>query len=207
VIALPAASAAAAMFVGNDAGAFVPKNTAESRTRPTASDMYGMISAHTLMDVVATFSGIGTIDRDLLDVEVLVRPRDLGGLLEAGVTGDPVGHRQRGQDREPDLLAATGTRRNRVSAADCFSAWPSMSLTTCSGMSACASVRETMLLWARLTSKRVGGNAAAQPCPAGCCYLPRAARIREFMSSAIAADSLGVFASTSRRGTSRGYVR
>jgi hypothetical protein len=34
---LPAAAAAEAMLVGNDAGALVPKNTAASRVRPTAS--------------------------------------------------------------------------------------------------------------------------------------------------------------------------
>jgi hypothetical protein len=49
-------------------------------------------------------------DRDdhgeLLDVEELVRPVDLGRLLEAGVAGDPVRDRQGGQDREADLRAA-----------------------------------------------------------------------------------------------------
>jgi hypothetical protein len=47
---------------------------------------------------------------DLLDVEVLVVPVDLGRLLQAGVTGHPVRDGQRRQDRETDLLAADGTR-------------------------------------------------------------------------------------------------
>jgi hypothetical protein len=40
----------------------------------------------------------------------------------------------------------TGTRRNRLSVADCSSALPSISLETSSGMSAAASVREVRLV-------------------------------------------------------------
>jgi hypothetical protein len=59
---LPAAEAAEAMFVGKDAGAFVPKNTAESSVRPTASTRYGMASSQTLTSMSSmTLSGTGMI--------------------------------------------------------------------------------------------------------------------------------------------------
>ena len=41
---------------------------------------------------------------DLLDVQVLVVPRGLGGLLEAGVAGHKVGGGQSREDREPGLV-------------------------------------------------------------------------------------------------------
>jgi hypothetical protein len=62
LMTLPAAAAAEAMLVGNDAGALVPKNTAASRVRPTASTRYGIASSQTLTSMSSiTLSGTGTM--------------------------------------------------------------------------------------------------------------------------------------------------
>jgi hypothetical protein len=114
---LPAATAAVTTSVGHDDGLLVPKKIAASRVRPIASSSERL---HLPPDVVTDVVENGFGDRDdrgdLLDVEVLVRPVDLGRLLQPGVTGDEVGDREGRQDGEPHLGAGnrdTGERLER----------------------------------------------------------------------------------------------
>ena len=110
VCMLPAATAAAAMLGGNDAGALTPKKIAWSSTR--AITRRRRLDLRPDIDAAAE-AGVGEIvehalrdrrDRsEFFDVQVLVAPRDLARLLEARIAGDPVRDGERGEDREPGL--------------------------------------------------------------------------------------------------------
>jgi hypothetical protein len=109
VTALPAAIAAATTLVGNVAGALTPKNTVLSMSRAAASSHSGWTCVpDRRAGVVEHVLGDRDDDGELLDVEELVGPVDLGGLLEAGVAGHPVCDRQRREHREADLAAGDG---------------------------------------------------------------------------------------------------
>jgi hypothetical protein len=103
---LPADTAAVAMAVGQDEGALVPKKIAASTARPIASSRSGPdLAPHVVRRIVEDGFGDRDDRRELFRVQVLVRPVDLGRLLEARVAVDEVGDRQGRHDRDA-LLAA-----------------------------------------------------------------------------------------------------
>jgi hypothetical protein len=114
---LPAAAAAATTFVGNELGALVPKNTVASRSRPAACSERRTCVPDRDAGIVEDVLGDRDDDRDLLDVQVLVRPVDLGGLLEAGVAGDPVGDGSADRTGKRVWARPTGTCVNMFSTA------------------------------------------------------------------------------------------
>ncbi len=135
------------MFVGYDAGAFVPKKIAASRARPTASVSSGIASSHTFASMSAiTLSGTGMIVaissmlRNLLDQLTSV----VCFIPVSPVTKYAVGSADRTGNRT--CARPTGTFRNRASAADCSVAFPSIARDTSSGISAPTSVRLVRLL-------------------------------------------------------------
>jgi hypothetical protein len=103
---LPADTAAVAMAVGQLDGALVPKKIAASTARPIASSRSGPdLAPHVERRIVEDGFGDRDDRRELFRVQVLVRPVDLGRLLEARVAVDEVGDRQGRHDRDALLTA------------------------------------------------------------------------------------------------------
>jgi hypothetical protein len=144
---LPAAMDDATMLVGNVPGAFVPSNTAESSARPMACSSSGRTEPHTSkLASSSTFSGIGTIAASSSMLRNLLPQLTSVVCLSpvSPLTQYAIGRAERIGRRDCDC--ATGMFVNASRTNDSFSRFPSMTLTTSSGMSAAASVRLMTLL-------------------------------------------------------------
>jgi hypothetical protein len=145
---LPAVVASATSAPPHEAGLLVPKMTAASSARAMASSSSGRMLPHTSNPASSnTASGIGTMVassstfRNLFDQSTSVvcfRP-------VSPLTKYAVGSAERTGIRV--WLVAMRTCRNICRAADWLASPPRMSFDTCSGMSACALVLETRLLY------------------------------------------------------------
>ena len=153
---LPAATALPTRLpsVAQVDGALVPKMMAASRVRAMAGlhqrpDRAPDVEAGVVEDRL----GDRDDGRDLLDVHVLVVPRGLGGLLQAGVTGHEVGGRAAPTARGTGSGSArSGCACRSSSTADCADRLVSIALETSSGTRAAASERDTKELYGTVTS-------------------------------------------------------